>query len=102
MQFFIPHTKKAESEELYNGITEVLKDQLRVQITNRKIFSISYTHEKKDWYAEVGQLEQKGRYEIVAIFEASPYIVFTQTKSGDRGITLLINKDEVTEIQDFE
>ncbi len=103
MKFFIPNTKKAEHEAVYTDLAATLKDQLRITITNRKIFSISYTHDKREWYAEVGKLDQMGKKnEIVAIFEANPYIVFTKTKDGSRGITILVSKDEVHDVKDFE
>lgn len=101
MQFFIPHTKKAGFEASYIDIIAKLKDQLKVAISARKIFSISYVHDKKTCYAEVGQLERNGRYEILAIFEANPYIVFTKAKNGGQGLTILVSKEEITEIQDL-
>ena len=87
---------------MYDGMAVALKDQLRTTITDRRIFSLRYTHDKKKRQLQVGQLEQQEkRYEVMAIFESSPYIVFTQAKGGDHGITILVNKDEVTDIEDF-
>lgn len=102
MHFFIPHTRKTEHETVYNGITDIVKDQLKVQITPRKIFSINYIKDKKEVSAEVGKLEHHGRYVILAIFEANPFVIFTQTTSGDRGITLLVGKETVTAITEFD
>lgn len=102
MKFFIPRTKPREYEETYREITKQLKDQLRMPIAERRIFSVHYTHDKKKWCAEVGQLEeQEGRYEIVAIFESKPFIVFTRSEAGGQGVTILVNKDEITSIEEF-
>ena len=102
MKFFIPHVKARQYEDTYEEITKLLREQLRTPIADRRIFSLRYTHDKKEWYAEVGQLEeQEGRYEILAIFESKPFIVFTQLKNGDQGLTILVNKDEVTAIEEF-
>jgi hypothetical protein len=102
MKFFIPHVKTRQYEDTYEQITKLLKEQLRMPIADRRIFSLCYTHDKKKWYAEVGQLEeQEGRYEILAIFESKPFIVFTRLENGDHGLTILVNKDEITDIVDF-
>jgi hypothetical protein len=102
MKFFIPHTKKATCEAVYQGMAESLKSQFRMPIDERRIFSLNYTNSKKKWHAEVGQLEeQEGRYEIVAIFEAKFYIVFTQAKNNDPGLTILVDKNEVTAVEEF-
>lgn len=102
MEFFIPNTEKVGFESFYTDIIAKIKDQLKVVITSRKIFSISYTHDKKPCYAEVGKLERNGRYEILAIFEANPYIVFTKAKNGEQNLTILVSKEEITQIQDFD
>lgn len=103
MQFFIPQAKKAEYEVQYQAIIDALKDQFRWTINDRKIFSLSYLHDKKDYTVEVGRLEPlENRYETVAILESSTYLVFTRTKSGAPGVTILVNKDEAQSVVDFD
>lgn len=102
MKFFIPKTTPAQAERLYTEMFESIKDQLRWTITPRRIYSLKYTHDKKACSAEVGTLERQGyRYIIQAIFESNHYVVFTQAPDGGQGIKILINKDEVTSIEDF-
>ena len=102
MKFFVPRTKASEYGASYESIISVVKDQLRTPITERKIFSINYTHDKKRLRAEVGGLDpQMGRYEVCAIFESKPHIIFTRTEKGEPALTILVNSDEVTAVEDF-
>jgi len=102
MQFFVPNVKKLEAEIAYQGVIKGLESQFRLPILEHRIFSLSYTNSKKRWYAEVGQLEeQENRYEIVAIFESKQFIVFTHTPDGKPGPIILVDKDEVTKVEDF-
>lgn len=103
MKFFIPQAKKTELDDVYSGIIAALKDQLHMPIDERRIFSLEYVRGKKRYRAEVGQLEQAElRYEVLAIFESKVYIVFTRSKSGDHGVTILVDKDEVISAVDFD
>jgi hypothetical protein len=103
MKFFVPHTKKAEAEAVHRGMAESLKGQFRMPMSERRIYSLNYVNSRKKWRAEVGQMEQQeGRYEILAIFESKPYIIVTRAKNGEPGLTILVDKDEVTLAEDFE
>ncbi|MDB5178604.1 MAG: hypothetical protein JWN01_547 [Patescibacteria group bacterium] len=103
MRFFLPHTGKGEAEAAYQEIKKSLSSQFRLPLLESRIFSLSYTNSKKKWYAEVGQLEeQEGQYEILAIFESKQYIVFTRTKQGGAGPIIVVDKAEVTDIENFE
>jgi hypothetical protein len=102
MKFFVPQVAPGDFQATYEGIVKAVKDQLRIPIVERKIFSINYIHDKKPWRAEVGQLDpEHGRYKVVAIFEAKPYIVYTRALNGDQGITILVSGDEISAIEDF-
>ena len=103
MKFFVPQSARREYQTTYDEIRKSVKEQLRVQIAERKIFSIDYVHDKKPWRAEVGQLDpQQGRYEVIAIFQSKPHIVFTRSPNGASGLTILVNSDEITEVEDFQ
>lgn len=103
MQFFIPKIKKSEIETVYSQMIDVIKDQLRLSISARKIFSITYIRDKKEWHSEVGKLHQQNdRYEVVAIFESRPYVICTRGRDGANGVTILVNKEEITAVNDFE
>jgi hypothetical protein len=102
MKFFVPQTEASEYETAYQGILRAVKDQMRMPITERRIFSISYVHDKKKFHADVGGLDpQQGRYEVLAILESKPHVIFTRAENGDPGLTMLVNSDEITDVEDF-
>lgn len=103
MKFFIPHVSEAYYAQTYEGIIDAVKEQMRVPVTARKIYRLDYVHDKKQLRAEVGKLDpQQGRYEVFAILESRPYIVFTRLSNGGAGLTILVSNDEITEVVDFE
>jgi hypothetical protein len=102
MQFFIPNTKSHEAEDVYKSLADSLKSQFRLPILERRIFSLNYLNSKRRWRAEVGQMEeQEDRYEILAIFESKSYIVYARSKTTNDGLTIMVDKSEVTAIEDF-
>ncbi len=103
MQFFMPRTSNAQSEIAYADIKRILLDQLGMPITERRIYSLSYASGKRVWRSQVGQIGQRERqYEVMAIFElAKVYIVYNKTPSGEAGPITLIDKEEVTSIEEF-
>jgi hypothetical protein len=103
MKFFIPNTKPSEAEATHADMIATLKDTFGFPITERRIQSLDYFNSKKKWHAEVGKLEQQEhRYEILAIFESKSYIIVTGTVGGGSGLTILVDRDEVTEAVDFD
>ena len=102
-KFFIPQARPSETEAVYAHVKDVLKDQLRWPIGDRRIYGLKYTHDKKHLSVHVGELEaQSNRYTILAIYDSTLYIVYTRAANGGPGVTILINKDEVTEVIDFD
>ena len=99
----MPHVGVLEAEIAYQGIQKGLESQFRLPILEHRIFSLSYTNSKKKWHAEIGQLEeQENRYLIMSIYESKQFIVFTHTKDGRPGPIILVDKDEVTQVEDFD
>jgi hypothetical protein len=102
MRFFVPQARGPEQEQTYQSIIAALKDQLRWPISPRRIYSIQYHHDKKTYAAAVGTLEPlENRYEILAILESNFYLIFTRLPNGAHGVTILVSKDEILEIEDF-
>jgi hypothetical protein len=103
MKFFIPHVPEADYAQTYDGIIKSVKEQMRIPVAPRKIYRLEYTQGKKQFKAEVGRPDpQQGRYEIFAILEAKPYVVFTRLSDGGPGLTILVSSDDVTGVIDFE
>ena len=103
MRFFIPDTSKAQAEPAYLEMRRALIDQLRFTIQECRIFKLSYTNSKRNWQVEVGKPKpQENQYVVMAIFEAGVFIVVNQTLSGAAGPIVLIDKAEVTAIEEFQ
>lgn len=103
MKFFLPQTTRPQYEATYKGIVDSLKEQLRWSVIDRRIYSLRYIHDKKEYLAEVGKREPlEHRYEIIAILESNAYIIFTRTTAGQPGTTILVEKGEVQEVIEFD
>ncbi len=103
MRFFVPHTSATEAEATYRSIASLLKLQLRLPIVERRIYNLNYANNKKYWYAEVGLLEeQENQYEILAIFESKSYIIYTRSVAGGAGPIIMVDKTQVTDVEDFD
>lgn len=103
VRFFIPHAKPSEYEAQYASMIAAVKDQMRWVIGERRIFRIEYTHDKKRHSLQVGEVEAMGRdYEVCAILESNSYIAITKDLQGKLGVTIMVDKDEVTASEDFQ
>jgi len=107
MKFFISHTiDEKQAEDVYQGIKMFLKDQ-GWHTTDCRIFSLRYTHYNKKYHSQVDQLDDRVNQEIVAILEAFfgesfMYLVCTGNYGVYRGSPVMVGKEEVKEILDFE
>lgn len=102
MKFFIPNAKdKKQAEEVFQGIKICLKKS-GWNITDRRIFSLTYSHYKKKYHSEVGQLDDRVNEEVIAILESFIYLVCTDNYGVFRGEPVLVGKEEVRKIIDFE
>ncbi len=103
MKFFVPRTKPAKYQGAYENMAALLKDQLKATIGTERIYSLNYHQDKKDWRLQVGELEpRENRYEVLAIFESRPYIVFTRSRTSNAGTTILIDASDVTKVEYFD
>lgn len=105
MKFFIPpytsDDKPELSEEVYVSIRKFAEENLKWNITERRIFSVTYRHEGKEYYAEVGKIEQRTGELICAILESITYLVCTPNRGVLRGEPVLVGKEEIRSIVDF-
>ena len=103
MKFFIPHAKdKKQAEEVLQGIIKFAEKTIGWNVTNRRIFSLNYAHEGKKYYSEVGKLDDRVNEEVIAILESYTYFVCTPNRGVLRGGPVLVGKEEVNRIIDFE
>ena len=103
MKFFVPHAETKEKEEtLYEGIKQFAKETLGWKVTDRRIFSIRYVHNGKEYYAEVGKTETAVHEEVFAILESNAYLICTTNRGVFRGMPLLVGESDTYSVVDFE
>ncbi len=103
MEFFIPKEDNPElAEKLYQSVKLFAKDTLRWVITDRRIFSIEYTHAGKYHKAVVGLINDTNNEEIVAILESNAYLICTPNRGVLRSMPILVGQEEIRHIEDFE
>jgi len=101
--FFIPHVKdKKEAEKVFQGIKKFAKKSVGWEVTDRRIFSLTYLHDRKKYHSEVGKPDDRVNEEVVAILESYTYLVCTYNRGVFRGEPVLVGKEEVKKIIDFE
>jgi hypothetical protein len=102
MKFFIPTAKDdTKGEELYEAITKFAQETTGWKISNRRIFSIDYFHEHKEYHVEVGKPDPMIGEVVMAILESKAFLVCTPNRGVVRGMPILVGINEATDIIDF-
>jgi hypothetical protein len=98
IKFFIPFAKddKQASEEY-----ERIKKLVGRDVSPRRIFSIGYQHDGKQYYAEVGKTETRQREVVIAILESGTYLIFTPSRGVVGGFPILVGSEEARDVADF-
>ena len=104
MKFFIPKVLDDEkAEEIYQGIKALAVGEIGGEISDQRVFRITYSVGKQYQSAEVDQPEPITGERVIAILEhAEMYLVCTRSKGVVRGIPLLVGKYEVKAITLFD
>jgi len=106
MKFFIPYASdEAEGEGVYDAIRKFITEEMIADLSPRRIFSLKYRHDGKDYYAEVGGHDSRVHEPIIAIlYDAlrDLYYVCTPNRGVARGIPVLVGGNEVRHIVDFD
>src|SRR5688572_4825773 len=106
MRFFIPVAKDKEQERnVYEGIRKFLSEELGAVFSDRKVFSLKYRHDGKDYYAEVGKVHPlNGEHVIAILYEELRrlYHVCTPNRGVLRGMSILVGLHEVEAAIDFD
>jgi hypothetical protein len=71
-------------------------------VTDRRIQKITFRDRKKVVEAEVGKIEPIVGETVVAILEGNPYLVCTPNRGVLRGQPILVGKQEIISITDFD
>ena len=105
MKFFIPLAEDKEQEtRVYKSIKEFLKKELGAEASDRKIFSLHYKHNGKNYSAEVGKNEEPdGELVIAILYEElrNLYHVCTPNRGVARGMSILVGGHDILSVTDF-
>lgn len=103
MKFFVPGITNAHAETAYSTLFDGAKDQLRTPITEKRIYSLRYTHDKRQVSVVVGESHpHHPKYQVLAILESHPHIVLTRDRAGKHGPTIMVANAEITEVVEFD
>ena len=105
MKFFIPLiTDSKVAAETLEGIKKIIVAQgMGDVITERRIFSIDFLHNSKEYHAEVGKKEQDTGETIFAIVESNNmYYIVTPNRGVFQGVPLYTGYNEVRCVTEFE
>lgn len=91
-KFFLPFAKNEEmAEQVWQGIKKFAEETTGWAVDDKqRIFSLAFTHNGKDYYAQVGQPEPQTGEPIIAILSSTTYLVCTPTRGVIRGMPLLV------------
>ena len=101
-KFFIPKTKDdTQAQEVWASVKKFAEETLDWEVSDRRIFSMTYQKHGKDHYVEVGKPDPRNAELVIAIFESITYLVCTPNRGVLRGMPILIGKPELKDITDF-
>jgi hypothetical protein len=104
MRFFVPAAKDAtQAEKVLWGIREFAEQILGWTPTDRRIYSLSYRHNGREWAATVGKpLPSLGEI-VVAILETETcFLVCTENRGVVRGQPVLVGRPSAISVTDFD
>ena len=103
MKFFIPEAEnETEALSVWKATRKFAEETLGWEVSERRIFSIAYRHNGKDYYAEVGKPDPRIRELVLVILESDTYLVCTANRGVLRGMPILVGRDEAEQIRDFQ
>jgi len=103
MKFFIPGTENLEQAEIvWTTTTKIALKNMGWNVSNRRIYRIDYIHDEKDGSYEVGKIAPDNGESVIVILESNAYLVCTKTRGVARGLPILMGRDEVWHVKDFE
>ena len=101
-KFFIPKAKnEVQAQEVWKSVKKFAEETLDWEVSDRRIFSIAYQKQGKDYCVEVGKPDPRNGELVVAILESITYLVCTPNRGVLRGMPILIGKPELKDITDF-
>lgn len=89
-EFFVPHASSPEqAEQVWQATKKFAEEQTGWEVTDRRIFKVEFTHDGKDYVAEVGQPEPQSGETVLVILESNAVLVCTENRGVARGSPML-------------
>ncbi|MGO9085949.1 MAG: hypothetical protein ACLQBK_12035 [Candidatus Sulfotelmatobacter sp.] len=103
MKFFVPSAENEQrAEDIRDATKKFAADTLGWQVTDRRIQSISFQDKGKSVQAVVGKIEPITGETVVVILESNTFLLCTPNRGVLRGMPILVGKNEVTSVSDFD
>ena len=103
MKFFVPEAEnETEALSVWKATRKFAEETLGWKVSERRIFSISYRHDGKKYYVEVGKPDPRIREIVLVILESDTYLVCTPNRGVLRGMPILVGRNEAEKIRDFQ
>ena len=90
-----------EARSVWRATRKFAEETLGWEVSERRIFSISYRHDGMDYYVEVGEPDPRIGELVLVILESNTYLVCTPNRGVLRGMPILVGQNEVKRIIDF-
>ena len=102
MKFFVPAAvNDDEAERVWKATRDFAQNQLAWAVADRRIFQLNYQHDGKPYVAEVGKPDPRTGETVLVILESNAYLVCTAGRGVARGEPILVGREEVRTITDF-
>jgi len=102
MKFFVPEAEnETEALSVWNATRKFAEETLGWEVSERRIFRISYRHDGKDYSVEVGKPDPRIGEVVLVILESNTYLVCTPNRGVLRGMPILVGRNEVKRTADF-
>lgn len=91
-KFFLPYASNEQiAEETWQGIRKFAEETTGWPVDeNQRIFSLAFTHNGTDYYAEVGKPEPLTGEPVIAILSSATYLICTPNRGVLRGMPILV------------
>ena len=71
MKFFVPAAKdEMEAQSVWKATRKFAEETLGWEVSERRIFSIAYRHDGKDYYVEVGKSDPRVGELVLVVLES--------------------------------
>jgi hypothetical protein len=106
MKFFVPHAHDSSQErQIYADIREFLTKELGAELTDGKIFGLTYSHDDQEYRTEVGKCHPPtGEIVDVILYDESIGVYYLCTRSHGvvRGHPIMVNIANVKSVVLFD